>query len=62
MRLVGIKGLLLGFLAGMVVFSACFLAHINSGEFMTFIAQSIVDNAIFCIMFIVVVLVTGISV
>lgn len=60
--MIGIKGLVLGFLIGLVFFSIVFLAHINPGEFWTFMAQSIVDNAIFCVMFVIFVLVTGISV
>lgn len=38
-----------------------FLFHNSRHDFCVFLAQSIVDNAIFCGMFIVVVLVTGIN-
>lgn len=57
-----IKCILLGLLATLIILCACFLFNNNNcHDASIFIAQSIVDNAIFCLMFIVVVLITGIK-
>ena len=55
------KSFLIGILLSIVTFALLFLLHTNRHDFCVFLAQSIVDNAIFCGMFIVVVLVTGIN-
>jgi ABC-type transporter Mla maintaining outer membrane lipid asymmetry permease subunit MlaE len=57
-----VKCFIFGMLIGIVCFSIGYLLNYNPREFMIMLAQSIVDNAIFCVMFIIVVLVTGISV
>lgn len=54
------KNFILGVLIGIVMFATCILIAHSGKEFVLFLSQSIVDNAIFCGMFIVVVLVTGI--
>ena len=55
------KWLIIGFLATLIVACLCFLFHNSCHEAAIFIAQSIVDNAIFCLMFLAVVVITGIS-
>lgn len=55
------KWLIVGFLSTLIVACLCFLFHAGYHEAAVFIAQSIVDNAIFCLMFLVVVIITGIS-
>jgi hypothetical protein len=55
------KWLIVGFLATLIVACLCYLFHNSYHEAAIFIAQSIVDNAIFCLMFLAVVVITGIS-
>lgn len=55
------KYFILGFLATVVITCLCFLTVNNSHDAAVFISQSIVDNAIFCFMFLIVVIITGIS-
>ena len=56
-----IKCTVLGLLATLIILCTCFLFNNNCHDASIFIAQSIVDNAIFCLMFIMVVLITGIN-
>lgn len=62
-RLMGpyLKGCVAGLLISAIVACLCFLINNSYHDTAVFIAQSIVDNAIFCGMFILVVLMTGIS-
>jgi len=55
------KWLIVGFLATLIIACLCFLISLGWHEAAVFIAQSIVDNAIFCLMFLAVVVITGIS-
>ena len=55
------KWFIAGFLISLVLACLCFLISVSRHDTAIFVAQSIVDNAIFCVMFIVVVIVTGIS-
>lgn len=56
------KWLIVGFVGTLVVTCMCFLINVDSHEAAKFLAQSIVDNAVFCIMFLIVVIVTGINI
>ena len=50
------KWLIVGFVGTLVVTCMCFLINVDSYEAAKFLAQSIVDNAVFCIMFLIVVI------
>ncbi len=55
------KWFIFGFLLALIVTCMGYLFHIGRPEATLFLAQSVVDNAIFCGMFIIVVIVTGIN-
>ena len=55
------KYVIIGFLAGLIIMCLCYLLSIDLHSATVFIAQSVLDNAIFCAMFIAVVMITGIS-
>ena len=55
------KWLMVGFLSTLIVACLCFLFSLGHHDAALFVAQSIVDNAIFCLMFLIVVIITGIS-
>lgn len=55
------KGFVVGILLTLIICALCYLFSHNRHDLFVFLAQSILDNALFCGMFIIVVLVTGIS-
>jgi hypothetical protein len=55
------KWFVFGFLLALIITSLGYILHVNRPEATLFLAQSVVDNAIFCGMFIIVVIVTGIN-
>ena len=56
-----IRSLVLIVLIVLIALCLQFLLQNNTHEAIVFVAQSVLDNAIFCIMFILVVLITGIN-
>ena len=55
------KSFIIGLFLSVICFAVMFLFNAGRHDFLVFLAQSLVDNAIFCGMFIIVVLVTGIN-
>lgn len=56
-----IKGIIAGMLITIIACALCYLLFYGRHDLFVFLAQSTIDNALFCGMFILVVLVTGIN-